>query len=231
MATLRSPDCRETPERCGYCPARDVGTHHRLELVERAGQPGRQTVRQQAERGVTLGAVPASDTGPARGLARVGAVARERTPALRVVRTARETCIAPRPGSNVLLAGVPRSVSKLHRPWPGGGLPARAFSSWFQRGAESTTATTAAPSGDDVDASFGPSAVLRTVWTRRGQVRGTCPPLAHTRRSRPHTLATSATTIHVKGNFTRPFPDCFVIPGNPSPEQSGQIPGRFHERK
>ena len=25
--------------------------------------------------------------------------------------------------------------------------------------------------------------------------------------------------------------DCFVIPGNPSPEQSGQIPGRFHERK
>ena len=74
--------------------------HHRLELVERAGQPGRQTVRQQAERGVTLGAVPASDTGPARGLARVGAVAGERTPALRVVRTARETCIAPRPGSN-----------------------------------------------------------------------------------------------------------------------------------
>ena len=74
--------------------------HHLLELVQGSRQPGRQTVRQQAERGVALGAVPASDARPARGLARIGAVARERTAPLRVVRTARKPCIAPRPGSN-----------------------------------------------------------------------------------------------------------------------------------
>ena len=35
-----------------------------------------------------------------------------------------------------------------------------------------------------------------------------------------------------KGNTTAtgPGPDCSVIPGTPSPEQSGQIPGGFHER-
>ena len=96
--------------------------HHRFKLFQRPRQPGRQKVRQQAERGMALGAVPASDADPARGLARIGAVACERTSPVRVVRTARKTCIAPRPGSNVLLAGVPRWVSKLHRPWPGGGL-------------------------------------------------------------------------------------------------------------
>ncbi len=75
--------------------------HHLLELVQGSRQPGREKVRQQAERGVALGAVPASDARPARGLARIGAVARERAPPLRVVRTARKPCIAPRPGSNV----------------------------------------------------------------------------------------------------------------------------------
>ena len=57
----------------------------------------------------------------------------------------------------------------------------------------STAPTLSPPSGDDVDASCGPSAVLRNVWTRRGQVRGTCPPLAHTRRSRDHILTASTT--------------------------------------
>ena len=47
--------------------------HHRFELVEGAGQPRRQTIGQQAERGVALRAVPASDLRPARTLARVGA--------------------------------------------------------------------------------------------------------------------------------------------------------------
>ena len=86
-------------------------------------------------------------------------------------------------------------------------------------------------SADGVDASFGPSAVLRSVWTSHGEADAS-PPLAHTRRSRAHTLAASATTIHGKGNFagTGPRPDCSVIPGTPSPEQSGQIPGGFHER-
>ena len=107
----------------------------------------------------------------------------------------------------------------------------RANSSLCQSDPETTSACAATPSGEGVDASFGPSAVLRTVWTSHGEADAS-PPLAHTRRSRAHTLAASATTIHVKGNFagTRPRPDCSVIPGTPSPEQSGQIPGGFHER-
>ena len=80
---------------------------------------------------VLLGAV--SDTDglklTARGLARIGAVACQRTSPVGVIRTPLKACIAPRPGNNVSLAGVPRRVSKLHRPWPGGGLPARANSS------------------------------------------------------------------------------------------------------
>ena len=135
------------------------GGDDRFDLIESTGQPCGQTVRQQAEGGVALRTVPASDACPARGLARVGAVACERTSPVRMIRTARKACIAPRLGPNVSLAGVPRWVSKLHRPWPGGGLPARANSSLVQRGAETTTATPTTPSAEDVDASFGPSAV------------------------------------------------------------------------
>ena len=133
--------------------------HHRFEGIDGTGQPSGQTVGQQAEGGVALRAVPASDACPARGLARVGAVACERTSPVRMIRTALEACIAPRLGPNVSLAGVPRWVSKLHRPWPGGGLPARANSSLVPRGAETTTAAPTTPSAEDVDASFGPSAV------------------------------------------------------------------------
>ena len=60
------------------------------------------------------------------------------------------------------------------------------------------------PSGDDVDASCGPSAVYGTLWTRRGQVRGTCPPLAHTRRSRrphPHRFNNMILVITITGAF------------------------------
>ena len=103
--------------------------HHRFEGVELTRKPGCEAVRQQAEGGVALGAVPASDVRPARGLARVGAVACERTAPVGVIRTLPEACIAPRLGTNVFLAGKPRLVAKLHRPWPGGGLPARANSS------------------------------------------------------------------------------------------------------
>ena len=86
-------------------------------------------------------------------------------------------------------------------------------------------------SGDDVDASCGPGGVLWTVWARHGQVLRTCPPLAHTRRPRAHILTAAATTIHGKGNTigSDRFPDCSVIPGNPSTEQTGQFPRGFHE--
>ena len=87
--------------------------HHRFERIEFTGQPCSQTVRQQAEGGVALGAVPASDLRPARGLARVGAVACQRTFAVRVIRAALKPCIAPRLGPNVSLAGEPRLIPKL----------------------------------------------------------------------------------------------------------------------
>ena len=108
--------------------------HHRFELIEGAGQARRQTIGQQAEGGVALRAVPASDLRPARGLARVGAVACQRTSPVRVVRAALEPCIAPRLGSNVSLAGEPRLVAKLQPAVARrGGSPARAFSFCSQR--------------------------------------------------------------------------------------------------
>ena len=119
--------------------------HHRLDVIELTRKPRGQTVRQQAEGGVAVATVPASDLCPARGLARVGAVARQRTSPVGVIRTAIEPCITPRPGTNVLLAGKPRLVAKLHRPWPGGGPPARANSSLVPRGAETTAATHTTP--------------------------------------------------------------------------------------
>ena len=104
-------------------------------------------IGQQAERGVALGAVPASDLRPARTLARVGAVAGQRTSPVRVVRTARKPCIAPRPGSNVSLAGEPRLVAKVHRPWPSGVAPARGPSPLVPNQRPHYDAPAAAPSG------------------------------------------------------------------------------------
>ena len=48
------------------------------------------------------------------------------------------------------------------------------------------------------------------------------------------TFTASTTTIHHNnGNFpdTRRFPDCSVIPGNPSTEYSGKIPWGSNETK
>ena len=84
--------------------------HHRFDGVEFTGQPGSQTVRQPAEGGVALGAVPASDPRPARGLARIGAVACQRASLVGVIRTPLEGCRAPRLGLNVFLAGKPRLI-------------------------------------------------------------------------------------------------------------------------
>ena len=81
--------------------------HHRFEGIEGARKPSGQTVGQQAEGGVTFGAVPASDACSARGLARVGPVACQRTSPVGVIRAALKPCIAPRLGNNVLLAGKP----------------------------------------------------------------------------------------------------------------------------
>ena len=64
---------RVAAQRIGRCAAArgPLGMrHHRFDVIEFARQPRSQTVRQQAEGGVALGAVPASDLRPARGLAR-----------------------------------------------------------------------------------------------------------------------------------------------------------------
>jgi len=92
-------------------------THHRLHLNQRTGQPRRQTIGQQAERFVRFAAVPASDQGPERRLAPVGAVAGEAAASPRMPGAARESCLTPPLTANVGLAGVPRVESKLHRPW------------------------------------------------------------------------------------------------------------------
>ena len=57
------------------------------------------------------------------------------------------------------------------------------------------------------------------------------PWLGHTRRSRAHILTASATTIHAKGNATGSsrFPDCSVIPGDPSTERCDQFPCGSHD--
>ncbi|MCY3792959.1 MAG: hypothetical protein OXG51_01120 [Gammaproteobacteria bacterium] len=101
------------------------GGHRLLQRVERPRQPRRQAVRQQAERGVALRAVPASDPRAPRRLAPVGAVPRQRAAAARVVRAPLKPCLAPCLGGNVPLAGKPRLVAKLHRRRPGGGPPRR----------------------------------------------------------------------------------------------------------
>ena len=140
----------------------------------------------------------------------------------------------PALGPNVCLAGKPRLVAKLHRPWPGGAAsPARANSSLVPKGVETTATTLATPAGDDVDASFGPGTVLRTVWTRHGQVLRTCPPLVYTRRPRAHSLTASVTTIRETddGTGSGQLPESSVIPGNPSTKQSGPIVWASHERK
>ena len=159
--------------------------HHLLELVEGSRQPDREKVRQQVNVVWLLGQYQRAMRTP-RGVLRAEVPWRaNEQPPVRVVRntqTARKPCIAPRAGSNVLLAGVPRRVSKLHRPWPGGGLPVRASSSLFPKSAEITTAPAAAPSGDGVDASYGPSAVLRCVWTNHGEADAS----PHSPLSRPH---------------------------------------------
>ena len=87
---------------------------NRLQLVQRARQPRRQTVRQKADGRMALRAIPASNLRAARGLPRVGAVACQRTSAVRVIRAAIKPCIAPRLGPNVFLAGKPRLITKLH---------------------------------------------------------------------------------------------------------------------
>ena len=193
-----------------------LGRHHnRFQPVERARQPRRQTIGQQAEGRVALGAIPASDAHTLRRLALIRPVPCQRAAAVRMLRALLKNCLAPCLGGNVLLAGEPRLEAKLHRPWPdGGSLPAGLF--LVQREAETTAAPPAPPSGEAVDASCGPVGVLRTVWTARGQA-GACPPPDHTRRSRAH-RSTASTAVGMmlrmkRSAAARPLPTFGHHPG------------------
>ena len=159
---------------------------------------------------MALTAIPARNLRAGRGLPRVSAVACHRTSAVRVIRAALKPCFAPRLGLNVFLAGEPRIVAKLHRPWPGGSSVPRASLCRSAR-AQDYGRSPAAPSGGAVDASCGPIGVLRTVWTAAGQA-GACPPPDHTRRSRAH-RSTASTAMRIllmikKAPRSAPFPHC-----------------------
>ena len=88
--------------------------HNRFQIVERARQPRRQTVRQKADGRMALTAIPTRNLRAGRGLPPVGAVACHGTSAVRVIGAALKPCIAPRFGPNVFLAGKPRLITKLH---------------------------------------------------------------------------------------------------------------------
>ena len=110
--------------------ARPFGRNHNcLHSVQRPRQTRRQAVRQKAERRVTLRTIPASNPGTRRRQALIGPMPGQRTAAMRMVRARLKPCKTPRSGCTVLLAGLPRLIAKLHRPWPGGSVTtARALS-------------------------------------------------------------------------------------------------------
>ena len=207
--------------------------HHRFEGVELAGKPSRQTVRQPAEGGVAVGAVPASDVRPARSLARVGAVACERASPVGVIRAAPEGCIAPRLGPDVLLAGQPRLVAKLHTGrGPAGGFPRGPTplscegGGWRDYGAAPHDA-----SGEDVVQRPADRAASCGAC---GQGMDKCSALAHPLPTLAALAPTSSPlqqqSFIGKGNFTttKRSPDCSAIPGNPSTEQCGQFSWGVH---
>jgi len=98
---------------------------NRFQIVQRPRKTRRQAVRQKAERRMALRAIPPGDTRTRRRLALIAPVTAQRAAAPGMVRAPIKPCSAPRPGANILLAGKPRLIAKLHWPWPAGG-PSRA---------------------------------------------------------------------------------------------------------
>jgi hypothetical protein len=92
------------------------GTDHRFDLGQGARQARRQTVRQQTEGAMPLGAIPAGNQSSRRGETFISTMASKPAAASRVQRTAPQTCIAPGLLANVLLAGEVTCEAKLHRP-------------------------------------------------------------------------------------------------------------------
>jgi len=89
---------------------------YRLDVAQRAREPGGETVGQQREGAMGLGTIPARDACTGWVDALITSVACKRAPAARMDRAARQGCIPPGLSANVLLAGEVRFESKLHRP-------------------------------------------------------------------------------------------------------------------
>ena len=91
--------------------------HDLFYLSQGSGKTRRQMIRQKTESAMTQGAIPTSNQGTRRGTAPIGPVTGEATAPLGGKRATRQTCKTPGLSCNVVLAGVPRLVSKLHRQW------------------------------------------------------------------------------------------------------------------
>ena len=88
---------------------------HGLDVRQRARKPRRQMIRQQTEGRMTWSAIPARNARSRRVHPLVGTVAGEPTVHVEMKRAARQTCGPPQLQGNVVLAGVPRLETKLHR--------------------------------------------------------------------------------------------------------------------
>ena len=92
--------------------------HHLLDLVQRAGQPRRQAVRQQAEGHMACGAVVPRHPRPFWLHPSVGPKPAQPTPRRPVYRASIEPCLLPDFLPNVCLAGQRRMETELYgRPW------------------------------------------------------------------------------------------------------------------
>lgn len=84
-----------------------------FQLWQGSAKASRQTVRQQTEGCMAVGAIPPGDLGALRG-ARVRAVPCEPAVLIQVQWAARQTCTLPPLRGNVLLAGKTGGVPQLH---------------------------------------------------------------------------------------------------------------------
>ena len=97
--------------------------HHHCEGVEDARKPRGQTVGQQAEGGVALGRLSASDACSGQRRAHVGAVTCQRTSTVRMIRTPLKAYMVPHPGTAAAarthnmqshsMASIPASATRM----------------------------------------------------------------------------------------------------------------------
>ena len=105
------------------------GGYHLLDLVQSLRKPTRQAVRYQAERRLSLPAVPPCDPHPRRRYPGVRPVPAKTASTSGMQGALHKSCVPPGLLANVLLAGERRFVAQLHWPGPARRQPWRAISS------------------------------------------------------------------------------------------------------